>query len=216
MKIINLLILILTILVLGSGSILGYLIYMEQFGDAPLSSIALDEGSNCIDVDRDGYGRECAKGPDCDDSDDSLHDQCGFDAELELSVASNKVDAGNQVIVDVIVSKLPNTPSVSAAELYIDYDPAVLTLVANEFDEEYLMIPIDDTDVASKGEAARFDFAKQGELKEGDRIISLTFSTATAGTGFVSVLPATIFSTSTGSELPLPSENSAEIEITVL
>ena len=34
------------------------------------------ETTSCVDTDRDGYGRGCAAGPDCDDTDPAVYNMC--------------------------------------------------------------------------------------------------------------------------------------------
>jgi hypothetical protein len=41
-----------------------------------------DQGPVCQDADGDGYGVDCAPGPDCDDADDTVFESCGSCTEV--------------------------------------------------------------------------------------------------------------------------------------
>jgi streptogramin lyase len=44
--------------------------------DAPDGDGSEGETTSCVDTDRDGYGRGCALGPDCDDTDPTVYNMC--------------------------------------------------------------------------------------------------------------------------------------------
>jgi hypothetical protein len=190
MKSIDFLIIVIFIIVLGSGGYMGYLLYTSNTNnqndnvlDDNIDDFPVDE---CIDMDGDGYGEGCELGPDCDDNNPDLNISCEItlDSTLSLSLAEEKekFEVGEQFEIIVAVEDLPSM-KLDTLEFRLDFNGSVIKYLGHEvINSAYTGLELEPRD-----NSVRIDFAIPDGIQNMDQIMKLKFEALKDGLSDVRV-----------------------------
>ncbi|MCA9385252.1 hypothetical protein KC717_01245 [Candidatus Dojkabacteria bacterium] len=190
MKVLDVLIVILIVLVVGSGGFLGYSIYQTASGNNESDSSQDDQAITpvptvqCEDADRDQYGVGCELGADCDDNDRNRNIECKEIADaLDLTVSGQEYEVGDEILVDVVVTAVPEDIKTEALELRVNYDTTALTF--NRFEEvSESYSPYIDLEAEDRIEV---DMVNIDGVTVGDKVMTIVFDAVAPGAPIVEI-----------------------------
>ncbi|MBD3362567.1 hypothetical protein GF362_02505 [Candidatus Dojkabacteria bacterium] len=194
MKSLDILIVILVILVLASGGFLGYLVYTNYFQENATNG---NNGTGptevvkplCIDADDDGYGENCALGPDCDDTEYERNLECKIlEGNINLVGESVNYSVGDEVQLDVVIEDLVEPEEkLDDLKLRVDYDTNLLEFKKFEPNDSVIEPLVMDLDLPDKIGYDLIALTEGDGLKDGDKIGTLIFETKETGLANVKV-----------------------------